>query len=106
MVAGGDYDFTTVIAIALRQAFGGTNAAVKTVGAYTYANERTVKNWFEAKNAPNGENLVELVRYSDEVLEAFLLMAGRKEILSAKMLVDARNKLVEMLAIINELQEG
>ena len=101
-----DFDFTFVVARALHQAFGGTHAAVKTVSAFTGANERTVRNWFEGKNAPNGVSLVKLVRYSDEVLEAFLLMAGRKEILSAKKLVDARDKLVEMLEIIDQLQKA
>lgn len=105
MIASGDYGFTAIIAVALRQAYGGTNAAVKTVVTLTYANERTVKNWFQAKNAPNGENLVELARHSDEVLEAFLLMAGRREILSAKKLVNARGKLVEMLELISQLQD-
>ena len=101
----GDRDFAAVIAGALRGAFGGTYAAVKVVGSYTGARERTVKNWFEAKNAPSAENLVELVRYSDEVLEAFLLMAGREDILSAKILVDARDKLVEMLEIIDQISD-
>jgi hypothetical protein len=101
-----DFDFTFVVAKALHQAFGGTHAAVKTVSGFTGANERTVRNWFEGKNAPNGMSLVKLARYSDEVLEAFLLMAGRDEILSAKKLVDARDKLVEMLDIIDQLREG
>ena len=72
--------------------------------AYTNASDRTVKNWFQCKNGPNGENLVDLMRYSDEVLEAVLWMAGREDILAAKMLVDARERLVEMLNIIDQLQ--
>jgi len=72
--------------------------------AYTGAGERAVKNWFEGKNGPNGENLVMLVRHSDEVLEALLSMAGREDILAGKLLVDARDKLVEMLEIIDELE--
>ena len=73
---------------------------------YTGAGERAVKNWFGGKNGPNGENLVELVRHSDEVLEALLLMAGREDILAGKLLVDARDKLVEMLEIIDQLHAG
>ena len=99
-------DFTTVIAETLQDSLGDTRAAVKTVMAYTGAGERTVKNWFAGKNGPNGENLVELIRHSDAVLEAFLGMAGREEILAGKMLVDSRNKLVEMLEIIDHLQAG
>jgi hypothetical protein len=104
MAASGDYNIATVIAETLRQTFGGTHAAVKTVVAFTGACERTVKNWFEGKNAPNGENLVELARHSDEILEVFLLMADRGDVLSAKKLVDARDKLIEMLEIIDQLQ--
>ncbi len=105
VMARGHYDFAAVVAETLHEAFGGTRAAIKTVMAYTNAGERTVRNWFEGKNGPNGENLVELVRHSDEVLEAFLLMAGREDVLSAKKLVDARDKLKEMLEIIDQLQD-
>ena len=104
VVAIDEYDFTGVIAETLRDAFGGSRMAIKTVMTYTGAGERTVKNWFEAKNGPNGENLIELVRHSDEVLEAFLLMSGREDILTAKKLVDARSTLVEMLEFIDRLQ--
>jgi hypothetical protein len=96
--------FRAVVAETLREAFGGTGRSVKTVMAYTGAGERTVKNWFEGKNGPNGENLIELMRHSDHVLEAVLSMCGRDEILAGKLLVDARNKLVEMLEIIDQLQ--
>jgi len=99
-------DFAGIIAETLHHSFGDTHAAVKTVAAFTGAGERAVRNWFEGKNAPNGENLVELARHSDEVLEAFLLMAGRGDVLSAKKLVDARDKLIEMLGIIDQLLCG
>lgn len=105
VTARSSYDFATVVAETLHEAFGGTRAAIKTVMAFTNAGERTVRNWFDGKNGPNGDNLVELVRHSDEVLEAFLLMAGREDVLSAKKLVDARDKLTEMLEIIDQLQD-
>ena len=98
--------FAAVIAEALRETSGGTRMSVKTVMAYTGAGERTVKNWFEGKNGPNGENLVELVRHSDAVLEVLLLMAGREDILAGKLLIDGRDKLVEMLEIIDQLRSG
>ncbi len=106
VAASDGYEFAAVIAQTLRGTFGGTRMSIKTVMAYTGAGERTVKNWFEGKNGPNGKNLVELVRHSDEVLEVFLLMAGRKDILAGKLLVDARDKLVEMLKIIDQLLAG
>ena len=99
-------DFTAVISETLRETYGRSGRSIKTVMAYTGAGERAVKNWFGGKNGPNGENLVELVRHSDEVLEALLLMAGREDILAGKLLVDARDKLVEMLEIIDQLQVG
>ncbi len=105
MVAAIDeYDFKAVIAETLQDAFGGSRMAIKTVMTYTGAGERTVKNWFGAKNGPNGENLIELVRHSDEVLEAFLLMSGRENILTAKKLVDARSTLAEIFELIDRLQ--
>ena len=100
------YDFTAVIAETLRETYGRSGRSIKTVMGYTGAGERAVKNWFGGKNGPNGENLVKLVRHSDEVLEALLLMAGREDILAGKLLVDARDKLVEMLEIIDQLQVG
>ncbi len=97
------YDFKAVIAETLRETFGRSGRSIKTVMAYTGAGERAVKNWFERKNSPNGENLLGLVRHSDEVLEALLIMADREDILAGKLLVDARDELVEMLEIIDEL---
>ena len=98
------YDFTVVISETLREAFGGTGKSIKTVMGYTGAGERTVKNWFEGKNGPNGENLIKLMRHSDEILETLLMMSSREDVLAGMLLVDARDKLVEMLEIINELQ--
>ena len=98
------YNFAAVIAQTLQGAFGGTRMSIKSVMAYTGAGERTVKNWFAGKNGPNGKNLVELVRHSDEVLETLLLMAGREDILAGKLLVDAHDKLVEMLELIDQLK--
>jgi hypothetical protein len=99
-----DFDFTAVIAETLRETFGGTAVSIKTVMGYTGAGERAVRNWFEGKNGPNGRNLAKLARNSDEVLEVFLLMADRREIMTAKALVDARSILVEMLRLIEQLE--
>ena len=72
----------------------------------TGAGERSVRNWCEGKNGPNGKNLIELMRHSDEVLEALLMLAGREDVLAGKLIVDGRDKLTEMLEIIGELQAG
>ena len=97
-------EFVSVIATALRRGYGNGGSAIKTVVAHSGANERAVRNWFEGKNAPSGEYLVELARHSDDVLEAFLQMAGRNDILKAKLLADARSKLAEMLQLIDQLE--
>ena len=98
--------FPEIIAEALRRQFGGTPAAVKIVVRLTRANERAVKNWFDAKNGPSGENLVSLMRHSDEVLETVLHLAGRQDLVVARKLTGAREKLREMLAMIDDLQSS
>lgn len=103
---GGPPSFSEVIADALRRQYGGTPAAVKTVVRLTRANERAVKNWFDAKNGPSGENLVSLMRHSDEVLETVLSLAGRQDLIVARKLSGAREKLKEMLAMIDDLQSN
>ena len=96
--------FAEAIAEALHREFGQAHAAVKKIAALTGANERAVKNWVYAKNGPSGEFLVALIRHSEEVLESILLLSGRSELVRAKKLVDARQKLGEMLALIDEIQ--
>ena len=65
---------------------------------------RDFRPWFEAKNAPSGESVVTLCRHSDEVLETFLLMAGRENHLKAKRIVDATTRLRELLTLLDDLQ--
>ena len=98
--------FADAVALALRREYGGTHAAIKTVVALTGANERAVKNWFDAKNGPSGEFLIALCAHSDEVLETFLLMAGRTQQVQAKKVVDATNKLREILMMLETLQNS
>jgi hypothetical protein len=96
--------FSDAIAGALHRQFDQTHSAVKTVVALTGANERAVRNWFDAKNGPNGEFLIALCRHSDEVFETFLLLAGRNEHVKAKKVVQAKQKLREILTLVNELE--
>jgi hypothetical protein len=98
--------FVDAIAVALRREYGGTHAAIKTVVALTGANERSVKNWFDAKNGPSGEFLIALCSHSDEVLETFLILAGRTQHVTAKKVVDATNKLREILVMLETLQSS
>lgn len=96
--------FPEAVAGALRREFGAVPGAVKQVVRITGANERAVRNWFEARNAPSGENLVILMGRSDEVLETVLQLAGRQELVAARRLSGARDKLREMLELMDDLQ--
>lgn len=96
--------FAAAIAAALHREYGATHAAVKTIVSLTGSNERAVKNWFEARNGPSGESLIALCRHSNEVLEIFLIMAGREEQVKAKRIVDAVKKLRDLLGLLEDLQ--
>lgn len=98
--------FPEAVAGALRREFGAVPGAVKQVVRITGANERAVRNWFEARNAPSGENLVALMGRSDEVLETVLHLAGRQDLIATRRLSGARDKLREMLAMIDDIQTG
>jgi hypothetical protein len=97
--------YTTAIAQALRRGLGDTHRAVKTAMRWTGASERTVKNWFAGVNGPSGQHLLALIRNSDEVLEIFLRLAGREQTVAANKLVEARNKLTEIFALIQTLMD-
>jgi hypothetical protein len=98
------FSYSRIIADALRRDFGKTHAAVKTVVERTGANERAAKNWFAAKNGPSGTHLVKLMRTSNEVLDAVLALAGRRDLIAAKKLADTEQLLIEMLELIGEMR--
>ena len=85
--AGGGADprasYVTTIARALREEFGGSNSATKTVMRWTGASERSVKNWFAGSNGPTGDHLVALLRHSDSVVEALVDVAGRRRLVTS-----------------------
>jgi hypothetical protein len=64
-----------------------------------------VKNWFMAKNGPTERNLVDLIRISDEVLEAVLVMCGREDLVVNNRLLCSRHILIQMLNLIGDLQQ-
>jgi pyocin large subunit-like protein len=98
--------YQAAIAAALRAELGNSHQAVKTVMRWTGANERTVKNWFAGRRGPRGEHLLALIRHSNSALEIVLRLAGREQIIAAKVLLDARNVLAEMLALIDRSVNG
>lgn len=95
--------FVQAIAAALRREYGGSTSSVKDVVRLTNANERAVKNWFDAKNGPNGENLIALMQHSDEILSTVLVLASRSELLVTLKVAAARSKLQEILGFLDQL---
>jgi hypothetical protein len=101
--ADSEVDYATAIAVALRQNLGTTHRAIKSAMRWTGASERTVKYWFAGTSGPSGEHLITLARHSDAVLNVFLRRAERERHASALRLMDARDKLGEMLDLIQAL---
>jgi hypothetical protein len=96
----------TAIAAALKAEFGNTPSALKTVAQLTRSNERAVRNWFEGKNGPSGENLVILMRHSDLVLRTVLGLADRQDLVVAIGLASLRRQLVDAVAAIDGLPQS
>ena len=97
--------FADEIAAALRRSLGPTGAGVKIVAGWTGANEKTVKNWLAGRYGPSGEHLAVLVRHSDEVLNAFLVMAGRQDLMVATKLAAAEQAIMELLVAVQSLTQ-
>ena len=95
--------FAQAIAAALHREYDQVQAGVKTVVRLTGANERAVRNWFDAKNGPNGEFLIALCRHSDQVLNTVLVLAGREQHLKARRVVEATARLREVLVALENL---
>lgn len=98
--------FAVEIASALRRQYGGERGGLKAVVELTGANQRTVANWFDAKNGPSGESLITLCRHSEEVLDTILLMAGRTIHARAFKLALAKERVRELLAVFDGLDES
>ena len=96
--------FVDGISQALRRQYGGTPSSVKVVARLTGANERAVKNWFDAKNGPSGENLIILLRHSNEVLEIVLQLADHRELIIARKFSASRETLRQMIVMIDDLE--
>lgn len=95
--------FVEEIASALKRSLGDSRAGVKTVAAWTGANEKTVKNWFSGTYGPSGVHLIALVQHSDEVLGTFLAMAGREDLMVAIKLAGAEDAITDLLDAVRRL---
>ena len=97
-----DHAFALKIASALRSELKERNSRAKLLAGWTGANERTVKNWISGRYAPCGRHLVVLAQYSDQVLNAILLMAHRQHRFSGGNVEALRQKVLELTAIIGK----
>lgn len=95
--------FRKAIAAALHSELGSTHQAVKTAMRWTGASDRTAKHWLAGTHGPSGEHLVDLLRNSDEVYNAVLLLADRKTTMSHASLLRLRDHL---MAAVHCLQKG
>jgi hypothetical protein len=95
--------FGPAIAEALRAEFGGSTSAIKSIGKLTGANERTVRNWFEGKNGPGGDNLIALIRHSDTVLRTMLVLSDRRQLALASDLRNLHSKMRHLMEALDEL---
>lgn len=96
--------FAAAMAAALTRAYGGRHSSVKVVAGAVGATERTVRNWFEAKNGPSGEHLLRLISHSDEMLDSFLTMAGKREFTAGVQIAKAKLALERALAEVTKLE--
>jgi hypothetical protein len=95
--------FADAIAAALHQQYGDSHAAIKSVMHIANVTERTAKNWFQAKNGPNGESLMVLCRHSDQVFETVLRLAGRSRYLKLKTFSDMKGTVRKMAALLADM---
>lgn len=102
-MGGPDTGYADAIAAALRQELGTTHQAVKTAMRWTGASNRTVRYWFAGSRGPSGEHLIALAHHSEVILGVFLQRAGRQHYAAALRLVNARDKLGELLGIVQAI---
>jgi hypothetical protein len=95
--------YPAAIAQGLHVELGDTHQGIKLAMRWTGASERTVKNWFAGTNGPSGEHLIALMQHSDEVLRICLALAGRKDASDAMRLIGARDQLIEVLSVVQQL---
>ncbi|TAJ36979.1 MAG: hypothetical protein EPO54_15615 [Brevundimonas sp.] len=65
-----------------------------------------MKNWFEARNGPSGENLVELMKHSDAVFDTMLVASERQGRLREIKLQAMERPLRELLGLIEAGRRG
>ena len=100
-----EVSYASAITLALRSELGGSNRAVKTIGQWTTANERTIKNWLAGTSGPRGQHLIDVIRHSDAALSAVLCLAGRREAVTVVNLEELRGRLAASLVELDRALE-
>ena len=90
--------YAAVIGAALRSELGTSHQAAKTLMDWTGASERSAKHWLSGTRGPRGAHLARLVWRSNMVAEAFLKLAGRRELIVGCHVSAARAALTSALA--------
>lgn len=103
---GDEAPFVVMVSSVLRGAMGSRPASIKQVARWTGASERTVKNWFAGTCAPRGHHFLGIVRHCPEMLETFLVCAGRGDRLASAHVDEARNQLRLALSVLDALAHG
>ena len=98
-------EYQKVIATALKRELGGSHRAIKTLMKWSGVSERTAKKWLDGTNAPSGENLVALMKNSNEVMTVVLELAEREEQKCAFQLHELRARLVNLISSLDEMLE-
>lgn len=78
-----DAALSQIVASALHHDFGKTPSVIKQIGRLTGTNPRTVKNWYEARNAPSAGRLLLLARTSPTLLKFILEQIGGGDLTDA-----------------------
>jgi hypothetical protein len=100
----GTNSFASEIATALGKTADSERRRIKTVAHWTGANERTVKNWLSGRYGPSGDHLVLLARHSQEVLDVFLAMAGRRDLQLTAKLDEIEKRVAELATFVEAMK--
>jgi hypothetical protein len=94
--------FNRMVAAALRNELGDSRRSIKTVMNWTGVCERTAKNWLAGSYGPSGHHLVDLAKNSEEIFDLFLVMCGRRPVITTMTLVRLRTHLADTVARLDQ----
>jgi hypothetical protein len=87
----------TAVAQILRQNYSEINSAIKVIGLKTGAPPRTIRNWYDGRNAPSSAHIVMLARHIPAIAEAILTLSGQQNIWTAYKMVMEHSYVVNAL---------